>query len=1125
VEQTTSADSALRSDADLIASSRAGDAGSFGVLYARHSGAALVVARQYTSARSDAEDVVADAFAAVWAALQGGSGPNDAFRAYLFTVVRRTAAVQRTKGRRTEPTDDVAILEAGSLAAPGAEEPTLAGFERTLVARAFASLPERWQAVLWHNEIEGLTPAEIAPLLGLTANSTAALAYRAREGLRQAYLQQHLAEPLDESHRAVAAKLGGYVRGGLGARDTTLVETHLDECGECRALVLELRDVNRGLRGVIAPLVLGVVGMGALRYTLPTSGGTAAGAASLAAGGGGAAGAGGAGLALAGGAGGAAAVGTAAGAAASSGVIAALVAALGGVPTAIAAGLAGLAVVAGAALGIVQLVGAGEPLAEGAATPTATAVDRGAPAGATSGTADPAPAAVPALTPRPTETPVDGSVDGSTGTAADAAGAGLPTAAPATDPAPTPTPDPTGPASTPIPDSTATPPPAGPPHLLLAAGTTSLEAGAPDQELAIVVSNDGGSPATGLTASLQLPTGVSVTGVTANVGGALALPAAAAGWSCAIVDAGADCTLPVLDAGTSARLAVQVDVPEDFASPDGRVVWRVAGAGLDATSSATAVTVTPAPARLVVARTGAVLARGRTMPLDLTVTNAGGVAGDATVILAVPAGLTITGTADAWTCRPGADLLRCTQPDLAARTSSRLALSVAADESATPGSLQLTVSPAGRAAPSAQAAVPYTLAAPVLSLDVAAAADGRITATVGAGTAAAYGTRLTVTVPDGLSFDPKTAGWPATCDVAGATATCALGTVAYAGSSTVVLPSRVEAAIADEVTATATATDAAPVTATAPVGTASSGLSVRFQSKDRQTLAAVQIGAPVLGCSGCGTGGADNNGLPLKSLGATSSTLGLPPGATIEYAGLYWSANRYQGEAWSSDPATVRLRAPGGSAFAVADADGPEFVLDGSRRTYYQSFADVTELVRHGGGGAWTVGDVAVSAGILGTPLDPVPTYYGGWVLVVVYDDPHATPGALTVYDGAAWVASGQAQEFAFPTTPGATAEVGVVAWEGDRATTGDRLLLDGVALTPRSASGLGSSSNAFDATATGWSQSNSLGVDAKSFVPGTTNGDGTVSVLAATSTGDQYLLGAVTVRVEQPPPTGQTIP
>ncbi|MBN9374579.1 MAG: sigma-70 family RNA polymerase sigma factor, partial [Cellulomonas sp.] len=144
----------LRSDADLIMAARSGDAGSFGVLYERHAGAALIVARQYTSGKAEAEDAVADAFAAVWSALRGGSGPTDAFRAYLFTVVRRAAAVQRERGRRADPTDDVAVLESGTVSVAAAEEPALEGFERSIVARAFASLPERCQAVLWHSEIE-----------------------------------------------------------------------------------------------------------------------------------------------------------------------------------------------------------------------------------------------------------------------------------------------------------------------------------------------------------------------------------------------------------------------------------------------------------------------------------------------------------------------------------------------------------------------------------------------------------------------------------------------------------------------------------------------------------------------------------------------------------------------------------------------------------------------------------------------------------------------------------------------------------------------------------------------------------------------------------------------------------
>ena len=54
-------------------------------------------------------------------------------------------------------------------------------FESGAAAKAFASLPERWQVVLWHLEVEGQKPADIAPLLGMSPNSVSALAYRARE--------------------------------------------------------------------------------------------------------------------------------------------------------------------------------------------------------------------------------------------------------------------------------------------------------------------------------------------------------------------------------------------------------------------------------------------------------------------------------------------------------------------------------------------------------------------------------------------------------------------------------------------------------------------------------------------------------------------------------------------------------------------------------------------------------------------------------------------------------------------------------------------------------------------------------------------------------------------------------
>ena len=287
--------SSAASDAELIAAVRAGDKHAYGELYERHSAAAAAVARQYVSRHADADDVVSDAFAKVLSVLQSGGGPDVAFRAYLFTVVRHTAYGLTEGSRRQRPTDDWTMYETSFGLAASTEEPALEGFERSVVSRAYRGLPERWQAVLWYTEVESLTPAQIAPLLGLTANGVSALAYRAREGLRQAYLQQHLSGTVDEGCQAVNGLLGSYVRGGLAKRETAQVDAHLEGCGDCRALVLELGDVAHGMRGVIAPLVLGTGAMALVGHALPLGGMAGAGAAGSAGAAGGAGGAGGAG--------------------------------------------------------------------------------------------------------------------------------------------------------------------------------------------------------------------------------------------------------------------------------------------------------------------------------------------------------------------------------------------------------------------------------------------------------------------------------------------------------------------------------------------------------------------------------------------------------------------------------------------------------------------------------------------------------------------------------------------------------------------------------------------------------------------------------------------------------------
>ncbi len=243
---------AASSDAELISAVRSGDADAYGILYQRHGHAARRVASHITPGPADVDDVVAETFVRVLAAIRRGGGPAEAFRPYLVTAARRVA-LDHLRGQRTQvPTDDAELPDPGEPFVDPAE----ASLERSLVRRAYASLPERWSAVLWHTEIEQARPAEVALLLGISPNSVAALRYRAREGLRQAYLQMHLATARAECQSA-AGKLGGYVRGALSRRDARQVDGHLSQCGGCQAAHAELVAINETMRGVLAPAILG----------------------------------------------------------------------------------------------------------------------------------------------------------------------------------------------------------------------------------------------------------------------------------------------------------------------------------------------------------------------------------------------------------------------------------------------------------------------------------------------------------------------------------------------------------------------------------------------------------------------------------------------------------------------------------------------------------------------------------------------------------------------------------------------------------------------------------------------------------------------------------------------------
>ena len=229
----------------------AGDKSAFGELYRRHRKAAESTAWCLLRSKSDADDVVSDAFTGVLSALRNGRGPRDNFRGYLLACVRNGCRSRRA------PT---VLVDQNQLDRwnPALEDPEKY-VEADTVARAFSSLAPRWQQALWMTEVEQLPATEVSERLELSPNATAALTHRARQAFAEAYLAEHIGATTAKDCLRVAPHLPGYVRNQLREQQLAAVERHLVNCQRCAAAVADLRDVNASLRSLlpVAPQTLG----------------------------------------------------------------------------------------------------------------------------------------------------------------------------------------------------------------------------------------------------------------------------------------------------------------------------------------------------------------------------------------------------------------------------------------------------------------------------------------------------------------------------------------------------------------------------------------------------------------------------------------------------------------------------------------------------------------------------------------------------------------------------------------------------------------------------------------------------------------------------------------------------
>lgn len=160
----------------------------------------------------------------------------------------------------------------------------------------------------------------------------------------------------------------------------------------------------------------------------------------------------------------------------------------------------------------------------------------------------------------------------------------------------------------------------------------------------------------------------------------------------------------------------------------------------------------------------------------------------------------------------------------------------------------------------------------------------------------------------------------------------------------------------------------------------------------------------------------------------TSSTaaLNLQPSETVIAAYLYWAGS-------GTGDFNVKLN----DTELTAERIFPLMAttLDGVPRPYFSAFTDVTALVQATGNAAYTLSELDLTAVIIQDTYCGNKTNFGGWGIVVVYENAALPLNQLNVYDGMQYVPN--AISITLPSlnvVDNDGAKIGFIAWEGDSA-------------------------------------------------------------------------------------------
>jgi RNA polymerase sigma-70 factor (ECF subfamily) len=234
---------ASRTDDELLAAARGGDAAALEALLVRYQPHLFRFGLRMCGNVEDAGDVAQESLVSMARSVRDFRG-DSSVSSWLYTIARRFCIKKRRRGKfapAREESLDAPGFDAARRVADPAPNPEQSATNQELAAaltRAIDALEVSQREVLVLRDVEGLSAAEVAGVLGISVDAVKSRLHRARMAVRQELVPMLGGPPIDTARASVCPDVltlfSQHLEGEIEPGICAAMETHLAQCRHCR---------------------------------------------------------------------------------------------------------------------------------------------------------------------------------------------------------------------------------------------------------------------------------------------------------------------------------------------------------------------------------------------------------------------------------------------------------------------------------------------------------------------------------------------------------------------------------------------------------------------------------------------------------------------------------------------------------------------------------------------------------------------------------------------------------------------------------------------------------------------------------------------------------------------------